>query len=118
MREPSEEGSKRIFTRDCPINARKGTAAMDVSNEGKAKQRKGSIWLCRVNRGPSALDNKRHAMSHMELTDHCFSSFSLIFLTYPSSLVIQSIDSSQTTPGYFSQYFCDFLSVYRSPGSW
>jgi hypothetical protein len=61
MREPSEEGSKRIFTRDCPINARKGTAAMDVSNEGKAKQRKGSIWLCRVNRGPSALDNKRHA---------------------------------------------------------
>jgi hypothetical protein len=57
-------------------------------------------------------------LSHMELTDHCFSSFSLIFLTYPSSLVIQSIDSSQTTPGYFSQYFCDFLSVYRSPGSW
>jgi hypothetical protein len=54
----------------------------------------------------------------MELTDHCFSGFSLIFLTYPSSLVTQSIDSSQTTPAYFSQYFCDFLSVYRSPGSW
>jgi hypothetical protein len=47
-----------------------------------------------------------------------FFGFFTHFLTYPSSLVIQSIDSSQTTPAYFSQYFCDFLSVYRSPGSW
>jgi hypothetical protein len=28
-------------------------------------------------------------LSHMLLTDHCFSGFSLIFLIYPSSLVIQ-----------------------------
>jgi hypothetical protein len=34
---------------------------MDVSDEGKVKQKKESIHLCRANRGQSALDNRRHA---------------------------------------------------------
>ena len=37
----------------------------------------------------SAHCKKATTLSHMELTDHCFSVFFAHFLTYPSSLVIQ-----------------------------
>jgi hypothetical protein len=61
MREPSEEGLKRIFTGDCPMNAGTDAAAMDVSNVGKAKQGGGSVCLCQVNGGQSTPDKRRHA---------------------------------------------------------
>ena len=46
MQELSEEGSRRIVTGDCPINAGKDAEAMRVDGMGKGGAREGGECIC------------------------------------------------------------------------
>ena len=46
MQELSEEGSRRIVTGDCPINAGKDAEAMRVDGMGNGGAREGGACIC------------------------------------------------------------------------